>query len=320
MSKWSAEAPSNIALIKYMGKKEGSGNHPSNPSLSYTLNNLRSLVEIEINLEAHTSLDVWEPLQKVLWMSPQLSETGKTKFLKHWSFLKDELGIKGCFKVKSANNFPPDCGIASSASSFAALTLCACKVAQSCGEKKALSLEAMARLSTKGSGSSCRSFFGPETWVQWEGSERIGQIKFPYKKWLHNVVIVSHLKKHVSSSQAHLHVQTSSLNQGRALRAKERMKRLQVALKSNDWPTAFEVTWAEFWDMHSLFETSHPSFGYMLGGSMDVLNRLRQFWRENKDGPLVTMDAGPNVHLLYREDQKEVQEQINQQLQGYKIL
>ena len=41
---WFAEAPSNIALIKYMGKD--TGNIPSNSSLSFTLDKLISRVEI----------------------------------------------------------------------------------------------------------------------------------------------------------------------------------------------------------------------------------------------------------------------------------
>ena len=56
---WLAHAPANIALIKYMGKKDESSNNPDNSSLSYTLNNLLSTVKLEKIDSAH---DVWEPL------------------------------------------------------------------------------------------------------------------------------------------------------------------------------------------------------------------------------------------------------------------
>ena len=46
MSKWVASAPSNIALIKYMGKTDEQDNRPTNRSLSYTLNHLRTTVEL----------------------------------------------------------------------------------------------------------------------------------------------------------------------------------------------------------------------------------------------------------------------------------
>jgi diphosphomevalonate decarboxylase len=37
-----------------------------------------------------------------------------------------------------------------------------------------------------------------------------------------------------------------------------------------------------------------------------VLDILQDLWRKKGDGPIVTMDAGPNIHLLYRSDQEEV--------------
>jgi len=44
---WFAQAPANIALIKYMGKKDPQKNLPGNPSLSYSLDNLLSNVMLE---------------------------------------------------------------------------------------------------------------------------------------------------------------------------------------------------------------------------------------------------------------------------------
>jgi diphosphomevalonate decarboxylase len=69
------------------------------------------------------------------------------------------------------------------------------------------------------------------------------------------------------------------------------------------WREAFEICWAEFWDMHALFETSKPSFGYMTANTMAVLEKVKEFWSAHQDGPLTTMDAGANVHLLWRDDQ-----------------
>lgn len=315
MPTWSVEAPSNIALIKYMGKK-GSENRPTNSSLSYTLDQLKSIVKIEQGVE---DMDVWEPMDSGMWVSPRLPEFGKKKFLNHWIWLKKQLGIRGYFTIRSANNFPSDCGMASSASSFAALTLCAHKVSQSCGTgRKEVCPKTLAQWSAKGSGSSCRSFF--DFWVQWSDGEGVCPVDLPYRGLLHNVVVVSPLKKKVSSSEAHLKIQTSVLNKGRHLRAEQRMKDLIAALSSRDWGRAFAISWAEFWDIHTLFETSQPSFRYMSSESLSVLNKVCRFWHENKDGPLVTMDAGPNVHLLYREDQKDVRAQLNRQLGKYTLL
>ena len=37
---------------------------------------------------------------------------------------------------------------------------------------------------------------------------------------------------------------------------------------------------------------------------------LENFWHKNKDGPIITMDAGPNIHLLFRQDQKKMCDEI----------
>jgi diphosphomevalonate decarboxylase len=101
-------APSNIAIIKYMGKTSAAQNLPTNPSISYTLEHLRSYVSLEA-IEGET--DQWQPLQGPGLLPMELSEKGRTKFLKHLARIKDIFGVKQSFLVKSANNFPSDCGI-----------------------------------------------------------------------------------------------------------------------------------------------------------------------------------------------------------------
>ena len=113
---YTANAPSNIALIKYMGKVDTAENKPTNASVSMSLPHLLSHVEIEPIDEA---ADRWEPLGEP---SIQLSEKGKTRFLNHLARIKSQFEVDQSFLVRSANNFPSDCGLASSASSFAALT------------------------------------------------------------------------------------------------------------------------------------------------------------------------------------------------------
>lgn len=308
---WRAEAPSNIALIKYMGKDDSSLNRPANSSLSYTLNHLVTAVEIR---PSDLKVDSWTSLSGSGWVDPNLSEKGQQRFLKHFAFLKEQMGVKGLFELASANNFPGDCGLASSASSFAALTMATHQLALSNGDRalaEALSLEALSALSQRGSGSSCRSFFSP--WALWrdQGAESLA---LPFQHLKHQVVVVDAKQKRVSSSEAHRLVTTSSLYSGRASRATDRLAKLLSALNVQDWQAAFAITWAEFWDMHALFETSQTPFGYMTAGSMAVLESVRKQWLEAGDGPLVTMDAGPNVHLLYRDDQGALAKQLGAKL------
>lgn len=299
MSKtWIAEAPSNIALIKYMGKIDAKENVPSNASLSWTLGSLLSRVEIE---QSQDKTDRWEPLSLTThWLAPELSEKAQSRFLSHWQRLKEAWGITGVFVVRSANNFPSDCGLASSASSFAALTSCAYRVAQDLNPHLDLTLEELANESRRGSGSSCRSFFGP--WTLWD-ENGVRKLDLPIQDLIHQVIVVDQSKKAVSSSQAHQRVTSGLLFQGRPERAQARADELMKALRATDWHRCFEITWAEFWDMHALFETSEPPFFYLNPDSLRVLREAQSFWQEKEDGPLVTMDAGANVHFLWRRDQ-----------------
>lgn len=304
--KWQASAPSNIALIKYMGKTADGSNTGVNPSLSLTLPHLLSHVEIEENSLGH---DDWESLDQTM----TLTETGRAKFLKHLQFLKETYGTSDrFFTVRSKNDFPSDCGIASSASSFAALTRCA-NVAFASISGMSLSIEEQAALSRHGSGSSCRSFF--DGFVEWDGANRIRPMIASQPEFLHQVVIISSESKKVSSSQAHQRVATSSLMRGRTERAIERLQKTKEILTGElHWRDLFDVCWAEFWDMHSLFETSQPPFGYFTPGTLTVINMSRDYW-ESGDGPVVTMDAGPNVHLIWRMDQQSQALKFAQSLQ-----
>lgn len=311
---YTAEAPSNIALIKYMGKTDTASNTPTNPSLSYTLKHFRTRVEAEPLSNAES--DCWEPLTLERWTAPDLSQKSSDRYLRFFNQLKQELGIRGNFRIRSANNFAPDCGLASSASSFAALTMVAGEIVRE--QKSSLvGRDVLAKMSQKGSGSSCRSFFEP--WSIWDEYGSV-PAEFPVKGLLHQAIMVGSEKKEISSSEAHKRV-VSSLNfNGRAERARERMSQLIDAFQGENWEQAFAVVWAEFWDMHSLFETSMPPFGYMNEHTLAALAEVKSFWKEHGDGPLCTMDAGPNVHLLWRDDQRAWALKFAQDRPNLKVL
>ncbi len=302
MKKWQAEAPSNIALIKYMGKISSETNQPTNSSISLTLSQLKTFVEIE---ETASGKDTWEALKGEQYHPIQLGEKAQTRYLDFFSRLKDEFSIRGNFIVRSASNFPADCGIASSASSFAALT----QVSYDCGRDsgcKELDLNQLSQVSRQGSGSSCRSFFAP--WGLWTTEGECKSVDLPYnsENLLHHVAIVSDEKKTVSSSEAHLRVTSSELFLGRPERAHRRLEALMSSLQSENWESAYQICWQEFWDMHALFETSHPHFGYMNAGSIEAIQLGKSQWDNEGRGPIITMDAGPNVHFIYRKQDQDL--------------
>ena len=216
------QAPSNIALIKYMGKDDASANVPANPSLSMTLDRLRTVLQLT-RAAAPRLEHRWLPDLPAGAPSdarvPDLSPSAVERFLNHAAFADREApgilarhGLEAfsgpaSFEIRAANTFPAASGIASSASSFAALTLAqvAARAADPAVFERAYLGSAefrrdLAALSRRGSGSSCRSFDGP--WVLWdsEGARPVPAQLEPMRDF---VVLVSSQAKEVSSSRAH---------------------------------------------------------------------------------------------------------------------
>ena len=168
-------------------------------------------------------------------------------------------------------------------------------------------VEEQAQLSRLGSGSSCRSFYSP--WALWKGQE-VMAVDLPYKELVHQVVVVSDQEKQVSSSEAHQRVKSSHLYATRAQRAENNLELLLHALSRKNWPMIYKICWDDFQDMHHLFNTCDQAFTYITEESLSLLNLLQDLWHKNNDGPIVTMDAGPNIHLLYRTDQLDLANQF----------
>ena len=270
-----------------MGKIEAMGNKPTNASLSWTMENLRT----EVQLEQVKGPDQWSGLNGL-----QLKPHGVEKFLKHFKFLKDQWKISENFHIKSGNNFPSDCGLASSASSFAALTMAAAETFQKINPQKfGEDLKELSKLSRQGSGSSCRSFFSP--WALWkdEGAE---SIDLPLRLQ-HAVLILESEPKKVSSSEAHKRVVTSPKFVGRVKRAEEKLEELISIIRKSEWKIGRELVWEEFEDMHELFHTSTPAFSYITPKARLILDWAKNSWKKEGHGPWVTLDAGPNIHFLF---------------------
>ena len=115
-------------------------------------------------------------------------------------------------------------------------------------------------------------------------------------------------------------VKTSPHFKNRSDRAKKRLKSLSQALNRKNWKKCFHICYEEFLDLHSLFETAKPPWKYKKDSTQKVLDCVNDFWKNNKDGPLITMDAGANVHLLYRPNQQNQREKIKSLLADFSVL
>jgi diphosphomevalonate decarboxylase len=113
---WSA--PSNIALVKYWGKKENQ--IPANPSVSFTLKNCKTITKL-----AFAKKEKQDKFSFDLFFEGKPKEDFKPKIQKflerieiYLPFLKDYH-----FTIDTENTFPHSSGIASSASGMAALAM-----------------------------------------------------------------------------------------------------------------------------------------------------------------------------------------------------
>src|SRR3989338_6357678 len=140
--KATAIAPSNIAFIKYWGRKDEALRLPENGSISMNLNNLLTTTTVEFS-PAFTgdsfSLNGVEDAEE------------QQRVIKHLDRIRQAAKIAEKARVVSRNNFPTGTGLSSSASGFAALTVAGAKAAGLNFSEKELSI-----LARQGSGSACR--------------------------------------------------------------------------------------------------------------------------------------------------------------------
>jgi len=113
------KTPSNIALVKYWGKREPQ--LPENPSISFTLDACFTLTTLEFNKcrdNKNTTFDIYFEGEKKEDFKPKIATFFK-RIQKYVPFIANY-----DFTINSRNSFPHSSGIASSASGMSALALC----------------------------------------------------------------------------------------------------------------------------------------------------------------------------------------------------
>src|SRR5690606_3451821 len=113
-------APSNIALVKYWGKREEQ--IPANPSLSFTLDTSRTTTTLKFSKAETPAKDpVFE-----LYFEGNKKENFKPKIRTFFNRIKTYCPYLWEYElvINSENSFPHSSGIASSASGMSALALC----------------------------------------------------------------------------------------------------------------------------------------------------------------------------------------------------
>jgi len=308
-----ASAPSNIALIKYWGKNKLKFQEPDNSSLSFTLDHFRAQTNITVRGRFFPEGDAPEYVPENLFHLTDSESQKSTEVIpeKLSKFLKrilhpyaNDIGLK----IESENNFPTACGIASSAAGFAALCFALDNLLNL--EKHFSLLERqywLSQWSRLGSGSALRStcLASSSKFVSWElkknGSSEIKNISY-HKEWnhlQHCVLILDSKEKEVSSSSGHLFADTSPFYKIRLSYVEENFTKFKQAIEEFDFDFITKFTEYDAFFMHSIMHTSTPQAIYLNTETSFVISEFVRFRQKTKIKAFWTLDAGPNVHILY---------------------
>lgn len=277
-----AVAHTNIALIKYWGKADPVLNLPTTSSLSLTLKKYYTKTQVE-------EADVDSLLINEL---PQDAKRVH-EFL---NILREEVQDFPPLRIISTNKVPISAGLASSASSFAALTAAVAKF-----NNWQLSLEDLSRLARRGSGSATRSFF-PDFAI-WEkghddASSYATHFDTPDMPIALVVCKISGLVKKVSSTEGMRRAQTSPNYAAWVEESARQLVNMEDALKKADIKRVGEIAEANALGMHNLNLTAKDQrFTYFNAQTMQILDEVKAL-RQAGYTAYATMDAGPNVKII----------------------
>ena len=316
--KW--QSPSNIALVKYWGKK--GKQQPQNPSISFTLQQCRTETAVFFEKSDRFSLDFsfeGKPNEAFQAKIEQFLLEQRDYF----PFL-DQLDLH----IQSKNTFPHSSGIASSASSMSALVSCLLDIESAANGTGVVDKTKASYFSRLASGSACRSVF-PKM-ALWGATEAVkgssddyavsleNEIAPVFKDFRDSILIGSDAQKTVSSRAGHALMDTNPYAATRYATAKQNVAMLMNALRTGDLETFIRITESEAMQLHALMMCSEPSFVLMKPNTLTIIESLRNF-RKEMDIPLCfTLDAGPNVHVLYPAQYAEMVERfIMDELESY---
>ena len=296
-------SPSNIALVKYWGKF---GNQlPQNPSISFTLKHSVTTLSISVVKSNKASLQFFFEGSENLKFQDKIS-----KFLEKCSERFPWL-LTHHLEIHSSNTFPHSSGIASSASSMSALCLSLLSVNEFFSGIKLDETEFLktaSTLSRLASGSASRSLFsGLASWgecsaIPLSSNEYASQFNWAhpvFRDYCDSILIVDDTEKSVSSRAGHGLMESHPYKEQRFLRAKDNLNQLVSALKTGDIDRFITIVEEEALTLHALMMTSSPSYILLKPESLWLIEQIKNFRREKNIPVCFTIDAGPNIHLLY---------------------
>ena len=320
---WSS--PSNIALVKYWGKRENQ--IPENPSVSFTLDACKTTTTLSFSSkEDHSNFDF------DVYLDGQLKEDFKPKIETFFKRIEIYLPFLKTFhfKIETVNTFPHSSGIASSASGISALALCLMSIEKQLNSSLS-ELEFTQKasfLARLGSGSACRSIEGDV--VVWGKHQEINNssnlfgVKYPFevhenfKNYHDTILLVDKGEKQVSSTVGHDLMHNHPFAQERFQQAHKNLSKLINVFKEGDLKSFIEIVESEALTLHAMMMTSMPYFILLKPNTLEIISKILAFRKATGLHVCFTLDAGANVHVLYPEREVEqVYDFITNELVAY---
>lgn len=289
-----ARAHTNIALIKYWGKRDADLILPYTDSLSLTLDEFYTTTTV--NFDSQLKQD------HLIIDGQVISPDKSAKVARFMDLVRQMSGQKAFAKIKSINHVPMSAGLASSASAFAALAAAASRAAG-----LNLTPTELSRLARRGSGSATRSVFGGL--VQWHrGTDDESSYAEPIMEKVDFglemiAIMINRQQKKVSSRGGmQASVDTSPYFEIWPKVVEQDLKAIKIAIQEHNISKIGEITEANAMRMHALTLSAQPPFTYFEASTIKAINLINQL-RQTGLNCYYTMDAGPNVKVIY--DQKD---------------
>ena len=290
-----ARAHTNIALIKYWGKRDEDLSLPMNSSLSLTLN--KFFTETEVEFDSAFSEDVF-------FLNGEEDSKTLPKISKVLDLFRDIKCIKDRARVTSINKVPTAAGLASSASAFAALGAAANKASGLNLNNRELST-----IVRRGSGSATRSIYGGIVeWKKGDSDNTSFAVEIDDASWDIGmvVVIVNSNEKKISSREGMKRtVLTSPFYNVWPKDAEEDLNEIKFASRNRDFERLGYITENNALKMHATMLSANPPIIYFEPNSILVMQIVHELRKKGIEA-FFTMDAGPNVKILCKLSQADI--------------
>ncbi|MCP3678908.1 MAG: diphosphomevalonate decarboxylase [Gammaproteobacteria bacterium] len=291
-------APSNIALVKYWGKRDEALRLPVTPSLSLSLADRGTSSRITLIDSAHDKVSL---NGKVIAADHPIMKRVVT-FLDYFRFEHNYH-----YHLDTVNNIPVAAGVASSASAFAAVTQTLDQLFDWQLPRQQLSI--LARL---GSGSACRSLW--HGFVEWHcGHQSDGMDSYAQPldaAWPELCIGLLFLDKEVktvgSSEGMRLTQQSSPFYALWPQQVEQAMVTIKHAIAAKDFIALASCAEKNALAMHACMLTAEPALFYSRPATIAA---MEQIWQLRRQGLALffTQDAGANLKLLFlRQDYDKV--------------